>query len=222
MDTAPPVAVDTADAGDPTPSVAVDTAGDPSPSVERGVETSPPLSDRDVQGSNSDSGLADVGEGEAALWGDGCLDDIDMIELADLVSFFLFSTPREKRKRDRETISIPFVFFPFPPDIRRHRCVIPHQYGDCRSRGQAAGNRQRKYPLSRNSPHCRRSREPRLILFSLSNAGSDDGGGGGGGLRGAGSGRGLRGAGSGRGYSGELRVFSRLRHHAYASAVTII
>ena len=90
MDTAPPVAVDTADAGDPTPSVAVDTAGDPSPSIERGVETSPPLSDRDVQGSNSDSGLADVGEGEAALWGDGCLDDIDMIELADLVSFFFF------------------------------------------------------------------------------------------------------------------------------------
>ena len=111
MDTAPPVAVDTADAGDPTPSVAVDTAGDPSPSIERGVETSPPLSDLDVQGSNSDSGLVDVGEGEAALWGDGCLDDIDMIELADLVSFFLFSTPREKRKRDRETISIPFVFF---------------------------------------------------------------------------------------------------------------
>ena len=97
MDTAPPVAVDTA--GDPTPSVAVDTAGDPSPSVERGVETSRPLSDRDVQCSNS--GLADVGEGEAALWGDGRLDDIDMIELADLVSFFLFSTPREKRKRER-------------------------------------------------------------------------------------------------------------------------
>ena len=94
MDTAPPVAVDTA--GDPTPSVAVDTAGDPSPSVERGVETSPPLSDRDVQCSNSDSGLADVGEGEAALWGDGCLDDIDMIELADLVSFFSFFHPERE------------------------------------------------------------------------------------------------------------------------------
>ncbi len=111
MDTAPPVAVDTADAGDPTPSVAVDTAGDPSPSVERGVETSPPLSDRDVQCSNSDSGLADVGEVEAALWGDGCLDDIDMIELADLVSFFLFSTPREKRKREIETLYLYHSFF---------------------------------------------------------------------------------------------------------------
>ena len=89
------VAVDTA------PPVAVDTAGDPSPSIERGVETSPPLSDRDVQCSNSDSGLADVGEGEAALWGDGCLDDIDMIELADLVSFFFFFPPRERSVRER-------------------------------------------------------------------------------------------------------------------------
>ena len=50
------------------------------------VETSPPRPDRDTQSSNP--GPAGAGEEEEALLWDGCLDDIDMTELADLVRVF--------------------------------------------------------------------------------------------------------------------------------------